>query len=262
MRTRTEREKLTLPSIDDVPVHSWTKLAEKKIFFGHQSVGYNIVDGILDVMSEYDHVNLRIAETREPAEFRQPIFAHSRVGRNTDPLSKIENFKDVMDCGIGENVDIAFFKFCYVDLASDSDLLRIFTSYSSMLEELKSRYSEVEFLHVTVPIVSLPRGARASLKHSLKLISGKPSILQENVMRARYNKLLSDAYSKTEAVFDLAFLESVDSAGFRCYVGKDGQKVHVLAPEYTEDGGHLNRAGKRRIAEQLLIALARKANGV
>jgi len=56
IKTRTDTNKISLPSIDDVPKEYWAKLAEKKIFFGHKSVGYNIIDGIADVMSERDYI--------------------------------------------------------------------------------------------------------------------------------------------------------------------------------------------------------------
>ena len=33
-----------------------------------------------------------------------------------------------------------------------------------------------------------------------------------------------------------------------------------MVPEYTEDGGHFNDQGKKKVAEQLLIILAEVAN--
>jgi lysophospholipase L1-like esterase len=72
--------------------------------------------------------------------------------------------------------------------------------------------------------------------------------------------LLRDAYSKTEPFFDLALIESVNPDGFRCYVAKGTEKVNVMASEYTEDGGHLNSRGGRKVAEQLLIILAQIAS--
>ncbi len=44
--------KTTLPSIKGVPAETWQKLSQKKIYFGHQSVGNNIIDGIKDIMKE------------------------------------------------------------------------------------------------------------------------------------------------------------------------------------------------------------------
>jgi len=256
IKTKTDTNKVTLPSIDDVPRESWAKLAGKRIFFGHQSVGYNIVDGITDILKERAYIKLNIVEARGPAGFDKPVLAHAQVGRNTDPVSKIESFREVMDAGVGDKVDIAFFKFCYVDIMRDSDPGKIFDSYSSAIEEFKSRYPRTKFLHVTVPIRSVPKGVKKNLKQSVKLLIGKPGVLDDNMMRERYNKFLSDAYGSTEPFFDLALAESVNPDGFRCYAAKGAEKVHVMAPEYTDDGGHLNSRGRKKVAEQLLIILA------
>jgi hypothetical protein len=256
IKTITDTNKITLPSIDDVPGEYWAKLADKKIFFGHQSVGYNIIDGITDIINERDYIKLNVVEARESAAFDQPVFVHSQVGMNTKPFSKIKRFEEIMDSGVGSKVDIAFFKFCYVDIMRDSDPQKIFDSYRVALERLKGRYPETKFLHVTVPIRSVPKGIKRNLKQSVKLLIGKPGFFEDNMMRQRYNELLKEAYSKSETIFDLALVESVNTSGFRCNVLKGDEKVCVMAPEYTEDGGHLNSRGRRQAAEQLLIILA------
>jgi len=261
IKTRTDSNRITLPSIDDVSAESWAKLAGKKIFFGHQSVGYNIIDGISDVMNERDYIKLNVLESHKPAVFDQPVFAHSQVGKNTDPVSKIESFVDIMNAGVGGKVDMAFFKFCYVDIMRDSDPQKIFDTYSAAIQDLKEQYPETRFMHVTVPLRSAPKGAGKNLKQSVKLLIGKPGVLDDNMMRQRYNKLLRDAYSKTEPVFDLALIESINPDGYRCYAAKGVEKIDFMAPEYTEDGGHLNTQGRRKIAEQLLIILAEADNG-
>jgi len=260
IKTMTDTNKVTLPSIDDVPGEYWAKLAEKKIFFGHQSVGYNIIDGLKDIINECNHIKLDIVETRDPAEFDHPIFAHSRVGRNTDPCSKIESFGNIMDAGIGNKVDIAFLKFCYIDIMRDSNTQKLLDSYKAAIEELKDRYPKIKFLHLTVPIRSAPKSAKGNLRQFAKMLIGKPGILDDNMMRQRYNKLLNDAYSKTEPVFDLALIESINPDGFRCYSTKGSKRICVMAPEYTNDGGHLNDDGRKKIAEQLLIVLTQMAN--
>jgi len=63
IKTKTDMQRVELPSIGDVPEAYWQILAGERIFFGHQSVGYNIIDGITDVMNEYDHIKLNIVET-------------------------------------------------------------------------------------------------------------------------------------------------------------------------------------------------------
>ena len=260
IKTRTDASQVILPSIDDVSGESWAKLAGKKIFFGHQSVGYNIIDGISDVMNERDYIKLNVLESHKPAIFDQPVLAHSQVGRNTDPVSKIESFVDIMDAGAGGKVDIAFFKFCYVDIMRDSDPQKIFDTYIAAIEDLKERYPETRFMHVTVPLRSVPKGAGKNLKQSVKLLIGKPGFMEDNMMRRRYNDFLNDTYSKTGLLFDLALIESVNKDGLKCHAVKGAEKVYVMAPEYTEDGGHLNSQGRKKVAEQLLIILAEMAS--
>ncbi|OEU51706.1 MAG: hypothetical protein BA868_08700 [Desulfobacterales bacterium C00003106] len=50
---------ISFTALKDVPVSSWEKLAQKNIFFGHQSVGFNIMDGIKDLMKENPQIKLR-----------------------------------------------------------------------------------------------------------------------------------------------------------------------------------------------------------
>jgi len=37
-------------ALQDIPAATWDKLSKKKIFFGHQSVGFNIIDDLKDLM--------------------------------------------------------------------------------------------------------------------------------------------------------------------------------------------------------------------
>jgi hypothetical protein len=259
-KIKTDTQKITLPSIEDVPDGYWVELAEKRIFFGHQSVGYNIIDGMINILDEYNNIKLNIVETDKAAKFDGPIFAHSRVGRNTDPASKITSFINIMDSGVGNKVDIAFFKFCYVDIMLDSDPQKIFGIYSAAIDDLKERYPRIRFMHVTVPLCSAPVRAERKIKENIKLLFGIPGLLEDNVNRNLYNRLLNETFSETEPVFDLAWLESVNPDGFRSYVNKGSEKVFFLSPQYTNDGGHLKQECRKRIAEQLLIILAETAN--
>ena len=145
IKTKTDVNKIALPSIDDVPREYWAKLADKKIFLGHKSVGYNIIEGVKDIVKERDYIKLNIIETHDPVQFDKPIFAHAQVGRNTDPTSKIKAFENIMDSGVGNKVDIAFFKFCYIDVMRDSNPQGIFDSYRKMFKDLKVRYPDTKF---------------------------------------------------------------------------------------------------------------------
>ncbi|MHC4721090.1 MAG: hypothetical protein ACYS6I_00125 [Planctomycetota bacterium] len=260
VRMRKQPHRMPLRRISDVPRHYWTMLAEKKIFFGHQSVGFNIVDGLKDVMKEHDYITLNIVETNDSADFDQPIFAHARVGHNVDTTSKINAFRDIMDNGVGNKADIAFFKFCYVDVMRDSEPKQIFNQYAGAMNELSRRYSRTTFLHVTVPVRSVSRSAKKIAKSLIKKLIGRPGVFEDNVKRWEYNALLNDAYGKQQEFFDLALTETVSLNGFRAYMKKGDQKVFIMLPQYTTDGGHLNEEGRKIVAEQLLIILAELAN--
>jgi len=72
--------------------------------------------------------------------------------------------------------------------------------------------------------------------------------------------LLNQRYAKAEKVFDLAFVESISIDGLRCYGTKGRERVYRMFPGYTHDGVHLNPIGRKKIAEQLFITLAKMAN--
>jgi hypothetical protein len=260
VKMRMDTKKISLGQINDVPRKYWAKLAEKRIFFGHKSVGYNIVDGIKDIIKEHDYIKLDIVETTEPTAFDQPVFAHGQVGQNGDPTSKINSFQDIIDTGVGGKVDIAFFKFCYVDVMRDSDPKQIFDQYTNAMSNLVRRYPQTIFLHVTVPVCSNPKDPKKIAKSFIKRLIGRPGVFEDNVKRWEYNALLNNACVKEQKLFDLALAETVSPNGFRAYVKKGDQKVFIMLPQYTTDGGHLNEEGRRIVAGQLLIILAELAN--
>ena len=57
----------TRPVLSDVTPTQWERLAGRKIFFGHQSVGNNILDGMRGLMAENPQIRLRLVESRYPA---------------------------------------------------------------------------------------------------------------------------------------------------------------------------------------------------
>jgi hypothetical protein len=64
-----EQKKVTYNSLKDIPDAAWEKLSQKKIYFGHQSVGFNIMDGVKDLMKEYPQIKLNIVETKDSKDF-------------------------------------------------------------------------------------------------------------------------------------------------------------------------------------------------
>jgi hypothetical protein len=250
----------SLPSMKDVPDSAWKKLAQKKIFFGHQSVGYNIIDGMQDLKRENDQSKLSIVKTTDPKSVKPGTFAHAEIGMNGDPESKIRAFAELMDTGLGNSVDIAFFKFCYVDFSDKSNVHKIFGDYKVTMEKLKKTFPGTTFVHVTTPLTCMPSGMEGLSRRAKNLIKkaiGRPtSDLSDNGKREEFNELMRAEYSSKEPIFDLAMVESTLPDGHRAVMTKDGKAYQCLVQEYTNDGGHLNEKGRKIVAEQLLIFLA------
>ena len=80
-------EKTDLSSISDVTDEAWESLAKKKIYFGHQSVGENIIDGVLDVMKSNQAISLNFKEDIDKTSLSSPMFLHSSIGKNGDPIA-------------------------------------------------------------------------------------------------------------------------------------------------------------------------------
>ena len=237
---------------------SLKKVAEERIFFGHQSVGYNIVAGLNDIARQYPEVHLNIIETNDPAKLDgKPAFIHSPVGHNTDPASKLDDFSKYLDRGIAGKVDIAFVKFCYVDISQGSDINKIFSNYKESLAGLKKRYPGITFVHVTDPLTSEQTDLKTTVKNLIKKIIGRPvRTHKDNIPRNLFNDMLKKEYQGREPLFDLASIESTRQDGSRVMHSKDGITFYSLAPEYTDDGGHLNETGRRIVAIQLIKFLS------
>lgn len=226
------------------------RLRTMKIFFGHQSVGGDIVAGIEDLLSAQEYPATRVVETARPEDFSAaPLFAHAGVGTNADPVSKIEDFERIVTNGVGGAADVAFFKFCYIDLGADDDPGALFERYRAAMERLQSAFPSTRLAHVTIPLRVVQTGPRAWVK---KVIGRPIGGYAENIVRTRYNALLRSAYRGKAPLFDLALVESTGRDAARCTFEAGGQRYEALCPEYTTDGGHLNRDGRRVVARELV----------
>ena len=243
--------------IKNVPEAGWKNLAGKKIYFGHMSVGNNIVEGVQDLTKENPPIRLNIVETNNPSNFDRPLFAHSSIGKNEDPASKIDAFVQYMDSGLGSIADIAFFKFCYIDILSATDADEVFNQYKNAMEMLKKKYPKLTFVHVTAPLRLVQTGVLVPIK---KIIGRPVGGYADNIKRSRFNELLRQEYNGKEPVFDLARIESTYPDGRRFEFDSGGKAYESLVADYTSDGGHLNEYGRKIVAAQLLVFLANLSN--
>ncbi len=259
LRTQVTEKAVPVAAIKDVPLEYWQALAGKKIFFGHQAVGSDILDGIKQIDAQYDFINLHIVEVNDAAFGSGPVFLHAQIGQCPDAFSKIKDFEKIMDRLADEKIDVAFMKLCHADIKWEYDTDGIFIAYKKAIGELKARYPKVLFLHIAVPLCSKPKGARI-LRETAKFFTGRPGIWDDNQRRQQYNDKLIEVFGRGDPLFDLAAAESTDQRGLRHYVIKDGEKIFLLLPGYAIDIGGLNETGKRIIAERFLVYLAELVN--
>jgi hypothetical protein len=228
-------------------------VARARVYFGHHSLGANMLDGLRRIAAEEGIDDIRLVELdREPAP-SDAFFAHSAVGENGDPRSKIDEFVEKVGEGLPTEPDIAFMKFCYVDFRPDTAADDLFAYYRSTLSRLGKEHPHVRFLHTTVPLVA--RTLR--VKDRIRLLLGMPVWEDDaNTKRHEFNRLIQQTYDD-DLIIDVAGQESTRSDGTRQQYTKDGRTYYSLDPAYTTDGGHLNEVGKRRVAAEMVRVIAR-----
>lgn len=233
----------------------WAALAEGRFFFGHQSVGRNIVDGMVDLLAEHREIPLMIAESRNFGA--RPAFYHATVGRNQFPQEKLDEFAAIVDRSLGGERGIAMLKFCPADVRPDSDPQALFDAYRQQTDVLKANHPMLTVVHLTMPLAR-SESWRGVVKKRLR---GQMLERDRNVVRNRYNTLIRETYSGREPVFDIAQLESTLPDGSRLFLMAGTDTVYTMSSLYASDAAHLNEVGRRMVAEQLLIFLARLAGG-
>lgn len=222
---------------------NWQELAKKKIFFGHQSVGYNIVNGLERKLNQDSMMSYKIINSKNQDDFLVPAFYHAPIGVNVYPKTKIDEFVALMDGGLGPKIDVAGFKFCYADIRVETNIEELFNYYADKMNYLIRKYPGVKFIHYTIPLTVKPKG----LKGIIKILA-----YDHNINREKFNQLLVNKYGK-ESVFDLAKLESSWPDG---RINTYSNNRMALIDEYSNDGEHLNDEASNTIAEQLLVFLS------
>ncbi|MEO8195041.1 MAG: acyltransferase [Gemmatimonadales bacterium] len=231
------------------------RLRSTKIFFGHQSVGANVLAGMREVLSEEAGADLPEIRADDPASVRQPALIESYIGRNAEPRSKSDAFVAALRNGLGPAGGVALFKYCYLDVGHDTDVQAMFESYRRAMETVREAHPEIVLVHVTLPLTE----DEDRLRRLVKLAMGRPTGRDLNAKRNAYNALLQKTFASSELIFDLARIESTRSDGTRTFFQTGPDTVYTLAPERTDDGAHLNRRGRVAAGRELLRVLAAAA---
>jgi len=221
------------------------KFTEKKIYFAHQSIGFNILDGINDITQD-----INIKEINEVILNDSSFFCHSTIGENTKPFLKIDEFSNNIRDGLGDNVDIAILKLCYIDFFYMSEVDELFNHYYETYKNLEESYPEVTFIHFTVPLHSQQKGLKAIVK---KILGKEVWGYDDNLRRQQFNEKIRNTYS---LVFDIAEIESTRSDGSRSVHTLNGKEYYSLLPEYSNDGAHLNKKAANLVAKKLILFIS------
>jgi hypothetical protein len=226
----------TIDSQDTVVPQPWLDRARTlRVYFGHQSVGDNILAG-LGTLSRQKPDRYGTILQRQPGRLslsrllqseasnpvRQGGIEHFLVGRNGDPEGKLKDFAQRMS-DRGNLVDVAMMKFCFVDFpVPASDPAHLFADYRDSMERLQKDYPKVRVVWWTAPLTR-----------------------SDNAQRNEYNRLVRDyAAAHSKILYDIADIESHDPQGHET-IDPSGP---VLYAGYTQDGGHLTAEGQLRAA--------------
>lgn len=238
--------------------------AQMRVFFGHQSVGMNLIDGTAGVFAERgltapEVIRVDLAGGRSALpDGAGGFLAHAYIGRNDEPLEKIHDFDAAIRGGLADQIDVALMKLCYVDIISDTDVDALFQHYRGTLAALEQDFPEVTFLHVTTPLTTEP-GVKRAVKGAIKKLLGRSDTYRlDNVARERMNRLMRDEYGP-ERLFDLAAAQSTTPNGTRVAGRVADQPYYALYRGYASDPGHLNAAGSQHVVTGLLGLVARAA---
>ena len=246
-------EPLRIDPVENPPAtrDDLAKVAELRVFFGHRSVGKNILDA---VPAAYTAAGLPVPAMVDLGEASAlpgegPMIADTRIGENGDPLGKLGNFDARLRAGLADQLDVAVLKFCYADITDDTDVPALFERYRVTLAALEGEYPEVTFLHMTSPVRTEP----TDLKWRVKELIRRPN---DNAARERYNALMRAEYGD-DLLLDLALIEATAPDGSLTTVPHAGRQHLALAPANAKDPGHLNATGSLAVATRLLGLLGR-----
>lgn len=231
-------------AIPDPTPEELDALSDVRVFFGHQSVGANVLSGVDALYAETGRSAPSVVETKEAVGDDGAFLAHAFVGVNGDPASKIDEFSAILDGPLGEQVDVALLKFCYLDVTAHTDVENVFAEYTAMMDDLAQSRPDVRLVYTTVPLTTAPDW-KARLKAFLGL---GPEHSADNAARQRYNALIRERYEESGRLFDIAVVEA-SGAG------------DALDPALASDNGHLNDSGARAAAAALVHVIAGASEG-
>lgn len=234
-----------MPEVRPLTAEEWQAATQKHVVFGHQSVGGNILDGVRALAAE-ERIPFSIVESRSDTSGANIV--HFTIGRNGEPLQKIDDFSNAVAAGAARGTDVAMMKLCYVDFSAQTDAAALAERYIGAVERLQAEHPGTVLVAITAPLTTRQTGPKAWIK---RLLGRTPAGYEANLRRGEFNERVRERFAESGLLFDLAGVES-RGAEFEYR----GRRVESLNPAITTDGGHLNQEGQRRVATAFVRFLA------
>lgn len=248
----SDRRKGNGPMLDDSLSTDIATVQQSRIYFGHHSVGNNILRGMHELASVSAGAGIPFQPLTDTLSDSEYFFSDSYIGENTHPESKCAAFAQALGRFKKHLPEIAFMKFCFVDFGQGMKAEAIMSLYASMIDSLKQQYPDVAFIHVTAPLTARRTGFKTFIK---QLLGRGDRFESDNMERNTFNALLLSRFA-ADPIFDLARIESTRPDGTREQFWANGRSYYALVPEYSDDGGHLNDIGQRLAGRELIRTLA------
>lgn len=224
----------------------------KRILFGHQSVGGNILDGLRDLQNANPGGVLKLVDLEKSSAPSGPFLGELRIGKNGDPASKCRAFGEKAREMLGDSLEIAVMKFCYADFNRETDVAAAIEHYRATVDSLRAVAPRLAIVHTTVPLVVRTAGWKKFVK---RILGREESSDVANARRSEFNEMLKTRY-RGEPLFDLAAAESTYPDGTREAFTTQGANAYALVSDYSDDGSHLNATGRVIAAREFVRALA------
>lgn len=199
------------------------KLGRTAFYFAHASVGGNMLGGLAALNKENPQRYPLVARDagKDPAgPFKGGVVYQDDRG-NPGWRGKVDHFRKRVDEGWHGPGLVVLDKFCYIDPDADPDV------YLQSMAELESRHPDTVVVYATIP-----------------LVGGED---RNNLKRQAFNEQVRRfVRDRGGVLFDIADIEAHDPAGQPRVFGNEA--TPALCEDYTNDGGHLNDQGARRVA--------------
>ncbi|TAH32144.1 hypothetical protein EYC58_05760 [Candidatus Saccharibacteria bacterium] len=223
------------PPAGPLTAQQLTALKSKRILFGHQSVGANMVDGIPALYSSYSVSPPTMIDASQINSTSGGFFADFYVGVNGDPVGKTADFNTTVR-QYSSKLDIALMKFCFIDIVQGVNVSQVFNAYKSVMDQLVSDFPAIKFVYATAALDEYS--------------------VDNAVTREQLNTLIRNQYASTGRLFDLAAIESTRPNGTRVSGTSGGNTYYQLYDAYSSDGGHLNATGEQVVDTAFFTLLA------